>query len=61
MVYYTDGIPGTEAVVAYQRLALVLSNKLKREYSDMCGFVRAWMSLAIVRSNHLFLQGYRYK
>ena len=32
MVYYADGIPGTEAVVAQQRLALLISNKLEREY-----------------------------
>ena len=28
---------------------------MKREYSEMCGFVRARMSLAIVRSNSLLL------
>ena len=27
----------------------------------MCGFVRAWMSLAIVKSNTLLLQGARDK
>ena len=32
MVYSADGIPGTEAVVAKQRLALLISNKLEREY-----------------------------
>ena len=47
MVYFNDGIPGTEAVAA-----LLLSNKLKREYLEMCGFVRDQMSLAIVRSNY---------
>ena len=30
MVYSADGIPRTEAVVAQQRLALLLNNKLKR-------------------------------
>ena len=30
---------------------------MKREYSEMCGFVRARMSLAIVRSNSLLLHG----
>ena len=33
----------------------------KREYSEMCSFVRARMSLAIVRSNSLLLRGPRDK
>ena len=56
MVYYADGIPGAEALAAQKRLAALLSYKLKREYSEMCGFVRARMSLAIVRSNSLLLR-----
>ena len=43
MVYSVDGITGIEAIVAQRRLASLLSNKLKREYLEMCGFVRAWM------------------
>ena len=61
MVYYADGIPGTEALTAKKRLAALLSYKLKREYSEMCGFVRARMSLAILRSNSLILCGRCYK
>ena len=53
MVYSTDVIPGVEVLAAQKRLAALLSYKLKREYSEMCGFVRAWMSLAIVISNSL--------
>ena len=52
-----DGIPGAEALTAQNRLAALLSYKLKQEYSEMCGFVRAKMSLAIVRSNSLLLRG----
>ena len=44
-----------------KRLAALLSYKLKREYSEMCGFLRARMSLAIVRSNSLLLRGPRDK
>ena len=55
MVYSRDGIPGAEALAAQKRLATLLSYKLKRENSEMCGFVRARMSLAIVRSNSLLL------
>ena len=57
MVYSADNIPGAEALTAKKRLVALLSYKLKREYSEMCGFVRARMSLAIVRSNNLLLRG----
>ena len=55
MVYSADGIPGAEALAAQKRLVALLSYKLKREYSEMCGFVQTRMSLAIVRSNSLIL------
>ena len=61
MVYSADGITGTEAVAAHRRLASLLSNKKNREYLEMCGFVRARVSLAIVRSNTLILRGARDK
>ena len=57
MVYTADGIPGVEALAVQKRVAALLSYKLKREYSEMCGFVRARMSLALVRSNILLLRG----
>ena len=56
-VYSADVIPGAEALAAQKRLAALLSYKLKREYSEMFGFLRARMSLAIVRSNKLLLCG----
>ena len=61
MVYSADGIPREESLAAQKSLAALLSYKLKREYSEMCGFVRARMSLAIVRSNSLLFQGPRDK
>ena len=61
MVYYADGIPGVEALAAQKRLDALLSYKLRREYFEMCGFVQARMSLAIVRSNILPLRGPRHK
>ena len=61
MVYSADGIPGAEALAAQKRFAALLGYKLKREYSEMCGFVRARMSLAIVRSNSLLFCGPRNK
>ena len=39
MVYSADRIPGAEALAAQKRLAALLGYKLKREYSEMCGFV----------------------
>ena len=61
MVYSADGIPGAEASAAQKRLAALLSYKLKREYSEMCGFVQARIFLAIVSSNSLLLRGPRDK
>ena len=61
MVYSADGIPRTEAVAEQRRLSSLFSNNLKKEYSEMCGFVRGRMSLAIVRPNTLLLRGARYR
>ena len=61
MVYSTDRIPGAEALVLQKRLAALISYKLKREYSEICGFVRVRMSLGIVRSNRLLSCGPREK
>ena len=61
MFYSSEGIPGAEALATYKRLAALLRYNLKWEYSEMCGFVRARMSLAIVRSNSLLLCGPRGK
>ena len=60
MVYSADGITRTEAVAAQRRLDSLLSNKLKWEYLEMCGFVRAWMSLAKVIPNTLSLCNCRF-
>ena len=57
MVYSADRIPGAEALATQKRLAALLSYKMKQEYSEMCGFVQARMSLEIVRSNSLLLRG----
>ena len=57
MVYSADGIPGAEALATQKILSALLSYKLKQEYSQMCGFVRVRMSLAIVRYKILLLRG----
>ena len=61
MFYSADGIPRAEALAAQNIFAGKLSYKLRREYSEMCGFVRARMSLEIVRSNSLLRRGPRDK
>ena len=61
MVYSVDGIPGIEDVAPQGRPASLFCNKLKLEYSEMCEFVIAGMSLVIVRSNTLLLRGVRVK
>ena len=61
MVYYADGITGMEAIAAQQRLDLLLSDNLKQEYLEMCGLVKARMSLEIMRSNTFLLRGAREK
>ena len=45
------------ALAAQIKLTSHLSFKLKQEYYEMCGFVRARLSLEIVRSDSLILQG----
>ena len=57
MVYSVDTIPRLEALATKKRVATLLSYKLNWECLEMCGFVRAQISLAIVRSNSLLLRG----
>ena len=61
MVYSTDVIPTAEDLAVHKRLAALLSFKLKQEYFELCGFVRARMSLVIVGSNSLLLCSHWYK
>ena len=61
MVYSAHRIPSKEAVAMHQRLASLIRNKTKREYSELCGFVTARMLLVVVRSNTLILCGARDK
>ena len=61
MVYSADRIPGAEALSTQNRLAALLSYKLKQEYSEMCVVVQARMSLSIVRSNSQLLRSHHEK
>ena len=56
MIYSADIIPRAKVLSAQRRLAALLSYKLNLDYSEMCGFVRARISLRIARSNNLLLR-----
>ena len=49
-VFSVDGMQGVEATAASRRLASSLASKWKRSYSEVCGFVRSRLAIALVRS-----------
>ena len=59
LVYSVDGMACKEARAWEKRIASLLANKHDRQYSEMVGFVRSRMSLAIIRSNTMLLRGAR--
>ena len=59
LVYSVDGMACKEAKAFEKRVASLMASKLDRQYSEMVGFVRSRMSLAIIRSNTMMLRGAR--
>ena len=59
LVYSVDGLEGTEAAAARKRLASRLAAKWKRDFSSICGFVRARLAFALVRATSRCLRGTR--
>ena len=55
LVYSVDGMACKTARAFEKRVASKLATKMDRRYSEMVGFVRARMSLAVIRSNTLLL------
>ena len=55
-VYTESIIPREDSLSAQRRLVALLRFNLKRECSEMCGFVQAILLLAIVRSSSLILR-----
>ena len=55
----TNGLLGAEAEAVNKRLAGKLASKWRTPYSVTCGFVRARISVAILRATHLCLRGSR--
>ena len=50
LVFSADGIPGVECEAASKRLASRLSAKWQRTYSEVCGFVRSRLAIALAKS-----------
>jgi hypothetical protein len=50
LVFSVDGLQGTECLAASKRLASLLAAKWKRSYSEVCGYVRSRLSVALARS-----------
>ena len=59
LVFSIDGLLGKEATAASKRLASSLAAKWKRSYSEICGFVRSRLSIALARSSSRCLRGDR--
>ena len=59
LIYSVDGMACKEALAFEKRVASLLAEKWDRQYSEMVGFVRGRMSLAVIRSNTRLLRGAR--
>ncbi len=58
-VVSTDGLLGKEAKTLLRKLSALIAAKWDKPYSQVCGYVNARMSIAIVRATHLCLRGSR--
>ena len=56
-VVSTDRLLGKEAKVLMRTIAAKLAEKWEKPYSEVCGYVNARMSIAIVRAMHRCLWG----
>ena len=54
-----DGLACKEATAYEKRIASLLASKWERQYSEMVGFVRSKMSISLIRSNTMMMQGSR--
>jgi hypothetical protein len=52
-VVSTDGLIGKEAKTLLKKLSSLLAQKWGKSYSEVCGYVNARMSIAIVRATHI--------
>jgi hypothetical protein len=58
-VLSVDGLLGREAKTFSKRLAAKLAGKWQKSCSQVCGYVKARLSMAAVRATHLCLRGSR--
>ena len=58
-VLSVDGLLGREAKTFAKRLAVKLAGKWQKPHSQVCGCVKARLSIAAVRATHLCLRGSR--
>ena len=59
LVYSVDGIACKEAKEFKKHIACLLEEKWDRPYSELLGYVRGRMGMAIIRSNTVLLRGAR--
>ena len=59
LVHSVDGMLGREALTALKQCARAIAPKWKQPYSQVMGFLRARMSMAMVRATHSCLRGSR--
>ena len=59
LVFSIDGLLGKEATAASKRLATSLASKWKRSYSEVCGYIRSRLSIALIRSSSHCLRAER--
>ena len=58
-VVSTDGMIGKEAKTLLRKLSHLLADKWEKPYHEVCGYVTALMSIAIVRATHRCIRGSR--
>ena len=57
IVVLTDGLVGREAKTLLKKLSTLIAEKSGKSYSEVCGYVNARMSIAIIQATHLCLRG----
>ena len=60
-VVSTDGFMGREASFLIKNLSEMLANKWQRQYSEVKGWLKAWLLFSIIRATRLCIRGSRVK
>jgi hypothetical protein len=55
----TDGLLGMESRTLLKKLSALLAEKWEKLYPEICGYVNARISIAMVQATHLCLRGSR--